>query len=186
MSEMKLPNQVYRLRQADFGAIPGNPWVYWVRKKIQQIFSCYPALSEVAEPKQGLATADNMRFLRFWWEIGLNSIIFSCRNESDAKQSTHKWFPGTKGGSFKKWYGNQEYVINWMNNGYELKNFPASVIRNPVYYFHEGITWSLISSKGPGFRIIPPGWIITHKGPGIYFPATTSISQSLAILNSVA
>jgi len=186
MSEKKLPNQVYRLRQGDIGAIPGNPWVYWVSKNVQQIFAHSKSLSEIAEPKQGLATADNMRFLRFWWEIGFNLIIFSCRDESDSKKSTNKWFPSTKGGSFKKWYGNQEYVINWINNGYELKNFPASVIRNPGYYFHEGISWSLISSKGAGFRIIPPGWIITHKGPGIYFPDGTSISKGLAILNSEA
>jgi len=192
MSEKKLPNQVYRLRQGDFAAIPGNPWVYWVSKNVQQIFSHSQSLSEIAEPKQGLATADNMRFLRFWWEIPIQSIDFSCRKHESSHLSHKKWFPCMKGGSFSKWIGNQEYIVNWFENGKEIQNFfgpsgkLASRPQNTEYYFREGITWSLISSKGPGFRIIPPGWIITHKGPGIYFPTTTSINQALAILNSVA
>jgi len=192
MSEIKQPNHVYRLRQADFGAIPGSPWVYWVSKNVQQIFKKFHSLSDVAEPKQGLATADNMRFLRFWWELPILSIDFSCRKQEGSHFSHNKWFPCMKGGSFSKWIGNQEYIVNWFESGKEIQNFfgssgkLASRPQNTEYYFREGITWSLISSKGPGFRIIPPGWIITHKGPGIYFPSTTSISQALAILNSVA
>ena len=155
-------------------------------------FKKFHSLSDVAEPKQGLATADNMRFLRFWWELPILSIDFSCRKQEGSHFSHNKWFPCMKGGSFSKWIGNQEYIVNWFESGKEIQNFfgssgkLASRPQNTEYYFREGITWSLISSKGPGFRIIPPGWIITHKGPGIYFPSTTSISQALAILNSVA
>ncbi len=193
MSDIKLPSQVYRLRQGDFGAIPGNPWVYWVSKNIHQIFSKFKSLSDFAEPKQGLATADNMRFLRLWWEIGKESIDFSLRNQADTKNSQNKWFPCMKGGSFKKWYGNQEQIINYWKDGFEVKAWAdplygnsgwSRIIKSTGYYFKEGITWSLISSKGAGFRVMPPGWIITHKGPAIYLKSNQSITLALSILNS--
>jgi hypothetical protein len=193
MSDIKLPNQVYRLRQGEFGAIPGNPWVYWVSKNIHQIFSKYKSLSDFAESKQGLATADNMRFLRLWWEIGKESIDFSLRNQTDTTNSQKKWFPCMKGGSFKKWYGNQEQIINYWKDGFEVKAWAdplygnsgwSRIIKSTGYYFKEGITWSLISSKGAGFRVMPPGWIITHKGPAIYPKSNQSITLALSILNS--
>lgn len=89
-----------------------------------------------------------------------------------------------KGGVHCKWYGNQEYVVNWRDDGREMRAFAPAVIRNPDYYFREGVTWSLISSNEPGFRWMPPGWIITHKGPGIFFDESHATRRAVSILNS--
>ena len=175
-----LPSNVYQKAQIVFQIISGEPWIYWISDKFREIYGDFPTLETVAEPKQGLATADNFRFLRLWWESGKSRIRFVKRESIDGD----RWYPCLKGGSEKRWYGNQEYIINWKGGGKELKAFDRSVIRNPTYNFREGITWSLISSGKPSFRWIRPGWIITHKGPGIYSSNVSTLITVIAVLNS--
>jgi len=179
-----LPPNVYHLHQSRLRSLPGNPWVYWISESLRTIYRVYPKLSEIAEPKQGLATGDNFRFLRFWWEVGKNKKASEIYTDDRFEATTQKWFPCLKGGSEKRWYGNQEYVINWRNNGNELRAFNGSVIRNPTFYYREGITWSLISSGKPSFRWIQPGWIITHKGPGMFSPDSSDLLSVISVLNS--
>src|SRR5690606_23585764 len=106
-------SNTYHVAKRRFVAIPGSPWVYWVSESVRALFEQLPALENVAEPKVGTQTADNTLFLRFWWEVGCSNIGFGCGSWSKARQTTRRWFPYMKGGRYRKWYGNQEFVVNW-------------------------------------------------------------------------
>ncbi|HPU77816.1 MAG TPA: SAM-dependent methyltransferase, partial [Thermosynergistes sp.] len=181
---------VYRYRQDDFDAIPGSPWVYWITPGLREVFEKFPKLGEIAQPRQGLATADNFRFLRFWWEAGLDRIGFGCKNTREAQATGKRWFPYMKGGGFKRWYGNQEYVVNWERNGAEIRNFinpetgkAYSRPQNTDYYFRRGVTWSKVSSGNFCVRLSPGGFIFDVAGCSV-FPPEDHLLGFLGILNS--
>jgi len=181
---------VYRYRQGDFDAIPGSPWVYWITPGLRKVFQTFPKLGEIAQPRQGLATADNFRFLRYWWEPGIQRIGFDCKNAQEARASGKRWFPYMKGGGFRRWYGNQEYVVNWQRDGEEIRNFvdpetgkTYSRPQNSDYYFRRGVTWSLTSSKGFAGRISPGGFIFDVNGMTC-FPQNDDVTKVLGLLNS--
>ena len=159
----------YQTYQKDFEKIPGFPIAYWVRERVREIFEKCQKLGDVGEAKQGLATADNDRFLRLWNEVNYNKIGFGISNSQEAIESQKKWFLCDKGGEFKKWYGNNNIIVNWENDGYEMKNFKKAVIRNPQYYFKKGLTWSTISSSDCSFRYSAKGHLFETKGSN-YFP----------------
>jgi len=170
--------------QDDFKKIPGSPIAYWVSKTLRSVFSGNSLLRILAEVKQGLATADNDRFLRFWPEVPFTRLGLEFCSRELAQASGKRWFPHSKGGEFRKWYGNREWVVNWEDDGKELFDFrPRSVIRNPALYFKECITWTLISSSATAFRFEPEGNIIGHKGPGIFAPRE-QLLPIIALLNS--
>ncbi|MCF2561554.1 BREX-1 system adenine-specific DNA-methyltransferase PglX [Bifidobacterium boum] len=159
----------YEVDQREFAQIPGSPIVYWLPQSLMETFSTGKQLKDVAEPKQGLATADNNRFLREWWEVTDSTIKFDCPDRDTAQASGKKWFPYNKGGEFRKWYGNQDYVLNWENDGKELFDFkPRSVIRNPRYYFKPSVSWSKISSGDPAFRYFPAGFVFDVSGTSCF------------------
>lgn len=165
-------NSIYypNVEQKNFEKIPGAPIGYWVSPKIQEIFTSNLALSAVCSPTQGLATADNARFLRLWFEPSYSRIGFGCENAALAARSQKKWFPTTKGGTFRRWFGNMYYVVNWENDGEELTNFKGSVIRNRRRYFTKcGATWSTIASGKPSFRYFDKSWLFETKG-SVCFP----------------
>ena len=110
MSDIKLPNQVYRLHQGDFRAIPGKPIVYWLNSNLRSFFKEYPGIGKVLKAGVGQNTGDNDRFLRFWWEVSWSNIGFYFNNLLDTISSPKKWYPYMKGGSFLSWYGNQERI----------------------------------------------------------------------------
>lgn len=183
-------NRIYypNVSQKNFEKIPGAPVGYWVSPKIQEIFTSNLALSAVCSPTQGLATADNARFLRLWFEVSQSRTGFGYENAASAARSQKKWFPCNKGGSFRRWYGNQDYLINWENDGNEIKSFcddngkQRSVIRNPKYYYLESISWSSISSSlGIAFRYYPKGFIFDHAACNIY---TDEINNTLGYINT--
>ena len=158
------------VEQMNFEKIPGGPIGYWVSPKIQEIFTSNLALSAVASPCVGLQTADNARFLRLWFEPSYSRIGFGCENAALAARSQKKWFPTTKGGTFRRWFGNMYYVVNWENDGEELTNFKGSVIRNRWRYFTKcGVTWSTIASGKPSFRYFDKSWLFETKG-SVCFP----------------
>lgn len=113
----------FSVAQKDIAAIPGSPIVYWLSEKMRRTFVEGQPLSEVAKLRQGLATADNNRFLREWWEVSIPRIAFACTSREAAARSGARWFPYNKGGDFRKWYGNQEFVVNWENDGEEVRAF---------------------------------------------------------------
>ncbi len=150
----------YTANQKDFEKIPGSPIAYWVSDRVKEIFETSQKFREISEIKQGMSTADNDKYLRYWHEIARNNLGFGMSNADEARQSLKKWFPYNKGGEFCKWYGNDDYVVNWENNGKELKDYEKSVIRNEQYFFRSGITWSAISSSNFGVRIKNNGSIL--------------------------
>ena len=167
LEAVKNPNCNWRFqaKQKDFEKIPGSPIAYWVSDKIREIFEKNKKLGEVGEAKVGLQTGDNDRFLRLWNEVSFTKIGYNMANSQEALESKKKWFPCNKGGEFRKWYGNQEYLVNWENDGYEIKNFYdekgklRSRPQNTEYYFKESISWGLITSGGSSFRYFPKGFI---------------------------
>ena len=153
----------------NFHKIPGSPIAYWASKRLLEIFEESSRLGNFAEAKKGLDTGDNERFLRLWYEVDSNRILFNCHNADQAKESRKKWVPCDKGGKYRKWYGNNDYLINWENEGSELKSFkPQAVIRNEKYYFNPGITWTDISSTYMGVRFKGRGFIFDVSGPFLF------------------
>jgi hypothetical protein len=169
------------VEQLNFGKIPGAPIGYWVSPKIQEIFTSNLALSAVCSPTQGLATADNARFLRLWFEPSYSRIGFGCENAALAARSQKKWFPCNKGGGQRKWFGNLSEVINWENDGEDIKKFPGAVIRNEHCYFKESVTWNMISSGNLSFRFFPKGSILNNASNAI---CEGDLSGLLGYLNS--
>lgn len=151
-------------------ALPGARLAYWLSPAMTRAFTMGKLFSEVAEPKVGLQTGDNARFLRQWFEVSRSRTCFDADSRETAATSGAKWFPHLKGGEFRKWWGNQDYVINWKHGGAELWDFrPRSVVRNPNYYFKPAISWSNVSSGEPSFRFYEKGSIFGHVGQA-FFP----------------
>ncbi len=159
---------------SNFNKIPGSPIAYWLSDKFISIFEKCSRLESLCKPVQGLATANNDRFLRLWYEVDFLKIGFNKANAEDAKNSNCKWFPYNKGGDYRRWYGNQEYVVNWENDGEGIKDFKdangkqRSAVRNPSYYFKPSITWSFIGSSYFSSRYSPEGAIFDVAGSSIF------------------
>lgn len=172
-------NRIYypHVSQQNFEKIPGCPIGYWVSEKIFSRFAGNLALSAVCKPTQGLATADNARFLRYWHEVNLEKIGFGCGSAEEALGTKRKWFPYNKGGGSRRWYGLQEYIINWENDGLEVRSNKGAVIRNPNYYFQPSISWSKVSSSTIAFRYFPMGFIFADAGMSLFPKISYNILQ---------
>ena len=173
----------YEASQDNFSKIPGSPVAYWVSNAFLRVFDTGVLLGKIADAKQGVATADNNRFLRLWNEVSINKVSFHTHSHEDAATAREKWFPYNKGGDFRKWYGNNEFVVNWEHDGAELKQFKGSVLRNPSYYFKECFSWSLISSSVAAFRYKPAGQIFDVAGMSC-FASEKQLNYLLALCNT--
>ncbi len=151
---------------------------------ILKIFDNSIFLKDISVGKKGIDTSKNDRFLRLWFESSRNNLELSCSSRHDAKILNKKWFPLNKGGSYKKWYGNQEWVINWANDGQELFSFPKAYIRNPDFYFQPSISWTGISSTSFVGRFYPKGFIFDSTGPSLFFESDKASFIIIAIINS--
>lgn len=171
----------FTTNQKDFEKIPGSPIAYWVSERVREIFATSEKLGDVGDAKQGLATADNDRFLRLWNEVDYKRIGCGMSNSTEALESGKKWFPYNKGGEKRKWYGNQEFLVNWENDGYEIRNFKNAVIRNPSFYFRESISWSKVSSGSFSMRFYPTGFIFADAGMSIF---SKEILNILPVMNT--
>lgn len=167
-----------------FNGIPSFILGYWLTDDFLAIFKNCRLLNSIAEPRQGLATADNNRFLRLWHEVSMLKVCLNAKDSMDFAKTKRKWVPYNKGGALRKWYGDNDYVINWFNNGKELKEFKGSVIRNPNYYFMPSVTWSKIGTKKTSFRYKPNGFIFDVAGTSVFADEHTE-KYLIALLNSV-
>lgn len=164
----------YTANQQEFKKIPGSPIAYWVSEKVRDIFANNPKLGEVGEAKVGLQTGDNNRFLRMWSEVSLARVGFGMANREEAQESRLKWFPYNKGGERRKWYGNQEYIVNWENDGEEIRNFTdnkgkvRSRPQNTEFYFKKSISWSDVTSGDSSFRQFEEGFLFDTTGPSCF------------------
>lgn len=172
-----------------FSKITGSPVAYWASDTVKEVFKTNKPLSDVAHTKQGLATADNDRFLRLWFEVNKKSIGFNIESIGKAKITGKKWFPYNKGGEFRKWYGNQDYVVNWERDGEEIRgNIDAkgkqrSRPQNTNYYFKPAVSWSFVSSAYLGVRYYPQGFIFDVAGSSL-FPKEKNYGEIIGFLCS--
>jgi type II restriction/modification system DNA methylase subunit YeeA len=181
----------FETAQDEFKKISGNPIAYWPSNLMRAAFMTHKSLGEVARPKEGLNTTDNDRYLRRWWECGLVDTKFNTRSSEEAASSGAMWFACQKGGAYRKWFGNNEYVVNWRGGGEEIK---AAVIArygsaskrvvNEHLYFNEGITWSSISSSALSMRHVPRGYIFETKGNMCFFETDIELLKGLAFCNT--
>lgn len=180
----------YEAAQVNYLLIPNYPIAFSVSSAFFNIFKS-KQISEFGETREGMATANNDLFLKYWYEPCFSQIGFGMKSREDAVASTRKWFPYNKGGDFRKWYGNDEYVVNWENDGYEIQHFSdpkTGRIRshnyNLDYIFAKGITWTALSSGNFGCRYSDDGKLADSKGSMLYLFDKDNVEYFLALLNS--
>ena len=172
----------FQAKQKDFEKIPGSPIAYWVSDKIRDIFEKNQKLGDISQPRKGNSTSDNNRFLKLWYEVEKKNMkLNSIDLKKDSKE--WKWFPYNKGGSFRKYYGNNEYLINWKNDAEEIRKIPTSVIANYDYFTKEGLTWSTVSSSNFSVRDFKEGFIFDNGGCCIFSKKIVK-SELLGLLNT--
>ena len=148
----------YAADQSNFSKIPGSPVAYWVSKGFQRLFSS--TLGDVCDVKKGSDTGNNDRYVRNWWEVDVSKADFKCH--------TKKWIPYIKGGEARKWFGHLTFLVNWDNNGLEIRNEPKATVRNEQFFYREGITWSDVGTNSTTFRFFPSGCLRDNRGPAIF------------------
>mgnify|MGYP005768314847 FL=1 len=182
-------------QQSNFSKIPGAPVAYWVSSKITSSFS-NKNLDSCMIFRQGMTTTDNEKYLRKWYEVSILNIGFGIKNRYDSIVSKQMWFPYQKGGEFRRWYGNHEYVVFYYDDGKELIDLvtkkyprisdPEFIIKNRDWYFKIGLTWSTLSSGLLGVRFCPGGFIFDAKGSMAFTSGNgTNLFFVIALLNSV-
>lgn len=165
------PERVFLAGSAQFAEIPGSPIVYRMPDALRAAFAKGAPLKYIADPRKGLGTGDADRFVRFWWEVAAGRTFRDATDGLSAAQSGAKWFPFNKGGEFRKWYGNQDYIVNWQADGREIRQpgaVPGARPQNVRFYFRPTVSWSKVSSGEPAFRYFPSGWIFSDAGLGLY------------------
>ncbi|MDI6893772.1 MAG: BREX-1 system adenine-specific DNA-methyltransferase PglX [Bacillota bacterium] len=195
------PPHVYRLRPASFSLVPGSPFAYWVSESLRNKFKEFPPFEGYAGTvKQGLATADDFRFVRAAWEVPPETIAggpfpagWKYPGHDEFRQemlrqlsSGKRWAFFAKGGEYSPYYADIHLVVNWENNGHEIRHFARAFIRNERYYFRPGLTWTLRTIKGLNLRMLPCGCVFGHKGPGLFLFDDALAPSLLALGNSSA
>jgi hypothetical protein len=179
---------VFTVTLGALAEVPGTPFAYWAPQSLRALFTAHPPLDrdvarrldqpKIADVKQGLATADDLRFTRYWWEVPVEAIAISREETRQGK----RWVPFAKGG--RPFYHDIALVVDWANEGEEIKGFRQAVVRNESFYFRPGLAWAyIVASLRLNAWIVPQGCIFSHAGQMV-FPKSTSIIYLAAILNS--
>ncbi len=183
--------RVDSISQDDFLLIPGTPFAYWTSHRLRSVFSQCNAVSQVAEPKQGISTCNNDMFLRYWFEVEHSRIGFAMDSREVAANSGIKWFPYNKGGAYRKWYGNNEYVVNWECDGlavHKYNNLPleynGAPMRGKNWLFKEGMTWSSLAGGSLSGRYSGKGFVFDAKGPMLFPKEPEKTPFFVALFNS--
>ena len=168
----------YNVAVEKYSEYPDYRFIYWASEALENAFIYGTPLEKVCQPRQGMATTNNELFLRLWFEVQFSKIGFGCKDEDDAYESGHKWFPYNKGGGLKRWYGNYDYVVNYENKGKTIcdyiDNTPGARVGsngrviNRQFFFHKSITWSDICGTSFAARACPQGFIFDVKGSSAF------------------
>ena len=181
LSERTSEGDFYLASSSDFSMVPGSPIVYWLSEKTRAAFSEGHPLKQFAAAQLGMRTGNNEKYLRQWWEVSNDATVFEAGSADEADQPDHRWVPYNKGGSFRKWSGNREYVVFWENNGFAIKEetlrkYPQLSwdnlgwkISNEDSFFRPSVSWSKVSSGAPAFREYDRGFIFDVAGTS-FFP----------------
>lgn len=179
---------IFHIQQILFENIPGHAMAYWLENP--DVFTEGKMLEKIANPRQGLKTLDNDYFIKYWYEVDRKKICLKAENLEDAKKSKCKWFPLNHGGEYRKYYGNNYTVVNWENDGFEMKekaikkyNSITRTITNISCYFKTGITWSVLCSI-PSFRWYDKGFIFSNGGQCIVPDTDVDLFYLIGLLNS--
>ena len=167
----------YEADQSNFSKIPGSPVAYWISTKLILNFEVNSSVAEVAEGKVGLQTGSNDLFLRFWFELERYKVTFQA-------DKSFNWYPYNKGGSFRRWYGNNEYVLNWEDDGHEVRAYKGAFPRNTQYYFRAGLTWSDVATGLISMRQMPRGFAFDTCAPCLFAKDETTEIDLLALFNT--
>lgn len=181
----------YEQNTDNFSKIPGSPVAYWAGIAEINAFATNPIIDDVFETKNGMSTTNNNLFLRLWFECDKQKCGFGSYTAESAKNSKKKWFRYNKGGEFRRWYGNNDYLVNWENDGEELKAYVtkhygsySKEIRGESRYFCESITWSGVTSSATGFRYSSQGALFDSGANGLFADNTESLMYLLGFLNT--
>ena len=180
----------YETKQSVFDLIPGRPIVYWASQQTLAAFKNGVPLGEVTNPRSGLCTGNNSLFVREWFEVSEKHSYLKASDRSDAIASKAKWFPYNKGGEFRRWWGNQNLVVNWLDDGagyYEyIDSHPGcgTRVQGIDCYFRPCVSWSSVSSGDISFRLFEPAFIFGHKGPAIFLDNSVDVLKFAGFLNS--
>ncbi|MGY0497653.1 BREX-1 system adenine-specific DNA-methyltransferase PglX [Nocardia sp. FBN12] len=177
----------------DFAKVPGAPIAYWLSDAVRAAFTRGLPLKSQVELREGLTTGDNARHLRSWWEVSMSRSEFTCASRSEARERGGRWFPHKKGGEFRRWYGNQQFVINWAQDGAEIKSevieqYGGSYtksIRSEDRYFKSSLSWGRVTSGEFSIRWYPEGQLFDSTAPSLFAPESDMI-QLLSLMNSSA
>lgn len=176
------------VKQSNFAKIPGIPVAYWVSENVLKMFDNI-TVGKISDTRLGMATADNDRFLRFFWEINYGDCDLECKSIEENITSMKKWFPYAKGGNYRKWYGNNERLVNWFNNGISIRSFTddngkiRSHNYNLDFIFKKGITWNALSSSKTSFRCLNNA-LFDNAGSSLFLHNDEDYEMMLAFLNS--
>lgn len=180
----------YVAQQENFAKIPGAPVAYWVSEAFVKNFSLGKPLSEFAEPRAGLATGDNDKFERWWFEVSFNNIGFGFDSTESAKLSEYRWFPCNSGGDFRKWSFNNEIVVDWLNDGEKLKKLRnkngklAARPQNTTFYFKEGLTWNKLSASKFAVKYKEKGFIFDDTSRSLFIENKDELAYLLGLMCS--
>lgn len=178
------------IAQDEFKKIHGWPIAYFTSERVREIFQDGVALETIAKPRQGLATGENARFVRSWWEVGIDRIGLGMGSREEAQASGRRWFPYNKGGEFRKWYGNQEDVVDWEHDGAKIRNCvdengrQRSRPQNTETYFKRSASWSKVTSGSFVLRHFPQGSVYDVAGCSIFSPEPNALEFITCALNS--
>ncbi|WOC33298.1 MULTISPECIES: BREX-1 system adenine-specific DNA-methyltransferase PglX [Caproicibacterium] len=178
----------YEARLSDFRQIPDSPFAYWAGGSIARVFRQGRPLGADTAICNGLFTCSNQRFLRLWWEVEPDNIDFSCTGEPDCRKSLCRWFPYNKGGAYRKWYGNQEWVVDFADFGAEIRNYrvksgQSAAMPGRQHYFQESLSWGFVSSSKFSVRAYPAGFVFDIAGSSL-FPKPEDRLYRLGFLGS--
>lgn len=180
----------YSFDQEKLNKIPGSSIAYWASENLFKDFEIGEKMGDIVEPKVGLQTGSNDKFIRLWWEPSIANIKYDTNSIEESKHSGFKWVPYNKGGERRQWYGNYDYVVNWENNGQEIRNFTddkgklRSRPQNTNHYFKESITWSLITSGGFSIRYRTEGSIHDVSGMSAFSKDTELLKYILGLMST--
>ncbi len=167
----------------NFSEIPGAPVAYWVSENLLSDYQKGKMLGEIVSPRKGNSTSNNNRFLRLWFEVDSNKMNLHCKKIVREETISKRWYPYNKGGGYRKWYGNNAYLIDWYNDAFEIRSIPTSVIANYQYFMKPGLTWSTVSSLNFSIRWFDEGFIFDNGGCCI-FDLEEKREYFIALLNS--
>lgn len=179
---LRRENGFYGISQSNFEKIPGNPVAYWISQAMLSVF-LNRSLGDDGEARQGMATGDNNRFLRLWPEVGYEKIMLNASSNDIAINSGYKWFPHNKGGKVK-WYGDNDYVIAFDEENYNLLLSMGNHLPSRHLYFKQCLSWSVIASTAPTFRYIPDGYTFNMCGMSYFRKSSKDLFISLGYVNS--